>query len=249
MMESIRNDRAYEHFTWEQVDRIDKDRAIVILPIGSFEQHGPHLPLITDTKLAIEICNLISQEVEDTYVLPPIAYCHSPSLTGFPGTISLHPETILALLSDLVTNLQRDGFERMVLFNTHGGNHKILEDWVTASNGRPSAIRMDYVFLGDFGMDVIDEIRETEAWGHACEMETSMCLSLFPDLVSMQHAIESPPQETRTDPKIDPKQYWLERHPHGSIGDPGKATKAKGDMILEAILEGFTARIKHMRGD
>ncbi len=246
-MKSQQEKCPYQHLTWRQVKQIDKEDAVIILPIGSFEQHGPHLPLITDTKLAVETCNLVSREVPDTYVLPPIAYCHSPSLTGFPGTISLRPETIYALLSDVIVNLQRDGFKRIVLFNAHGGNHKILTDWIAGLNGSFSNLLINYIFLGDFGIDVIEEIKETEAWGHACEMETSMCLSLFPELVRMQNAILSPPQETKTDPKIDPKRYWLERHPHGSIGDPSKATKAKGDRILNAILEGLIARIADIK--
>ena len=95
----------------------------VIVPIGSLEQHGQHLPLLTDTMINTEICRRADIELGDAALFVPILYAGaSDHHLRFPGTISFSLSTYTALLEDIVESLINSGFKRIVLFNSHGGN-------------------------------------------------------------------------------------------------------------------------------
>ena len=113
--------------TWESRPRI------VILPVGSFEQHGPHLPYETDTLIAVEVARRLASRL-NAALLPPIPYGVSPEHMGFPGTITVDPINYCLLLRDIFHSLSTHGTELLVIVNGHGGNTSTLDSCATHWN-------------------------------------------------------------------------------------------------------------------
>jgi creatinine amidohydrolase len=216
--------------------------ASVLLPVGSVEQHGPHLPVGTDTLIAHQLAIAVADRLADRcIVLPPLWYGDSPHHMSFAGTITLRADTYLRIISEITGSLYQHGLQSLVILNGHGGNIGPLRTVVTdlaREHGRSPRVVTYW--------DVIDgEIAEffdqpELACGHACALETSLALHLFPRLV-------------RTD-QI-PKQRSGERGPHmfgrkavvegldfgvystnGVIGDPSQATAERGKRLFERLV-------------
>ncbi|HDJ89791.1 MAG TPA: creatininase family protein, partial [Thermoprotei archaeon] len=115
----------WEELTSKDIEELDKDKTVVILPIGSIEVHGPHLPLGTDT-ITIYYVVLKATEIEDALVLPPLYYAYVPENRNFKGTISLKSDTFLKLLEDILDEVARQGFKKFLIVNGHGGNRRPL---------------------------------------------------------------------------------------------------------------------------
>ena len=109
--------------TWPEVQELVHQVTVVLLPPGACEQHGPGMTLATDIVLATELCRQVSARLfPRVLVAPPIPWGLSDQHLGFPGTISLHPETFYLVIRDAVTSLLGHGFRRFLLVNGHGGN-------------------------------------------------------------------------------------------------------------------------------
>jgi creatinine amidohydrolase len=177
----------------EQVAEMAATGGIPLLPIGSVEQHGPHLPLDTDSHAATTVAERAALRLAETadplaLVLPPIWWGLSPYWLPFPGTLSLRPETILALIADLGASVARHGFRRLVIVNGHGGNEGIIGVAATqlADHGIRAAALSYWELIGN-------ELRQWShhdggSIGHAGEVETSISLALQPDLVDVDQA-------------------------------------------------------------
>ena len=108
--------------TWPDVERLSRDMPVVI-PIAAIEQHGPHLPLFTDSMLLGEIVRRVSGAMQETVLFTPLMWLgNSEHHIDFPGTLSASPRTYLNMLNEMIENLLRYGFRRIVLLNGHGGN-------------------------------------------------------------------------------------------------------------------------------
>jgi creatinine amidohydrolase len=177
----------------DQVAEIAAAGGLPLLPIGSVEQHGPHLPLDTDSHAATTVAERAALRLTETadppgLVLPPIWWGLSPYWLPYPGTLSLRPETILALIADLGASVARHGFRRLVIVNGHGGNEGIVAVAATqlADCGLRAAALSYWELIGD-------ELRQWSrhdggSIGHAGEVETSIMLALQPDLVDADQA-------------------------------------------------------------
>jgi creatinine amidohydrolase len=210
---------------------------VVLLPIGSVEQHGPACPLDVDIVGAYAVCLRAAQAVDDfaCLVLPPLAYGLAPYNMGWIGTITLELETAVAVLHDICASVHRHGFRKIVLVNGHGGNVPLMG--AVATKLSEEGIFVGTTSIWDLGAEALRRLEERDGGriGHGGEMETSIQLYLRPFLVDMTRAT------AEVNPYIDPVQ----RHPRmgmvellretgtGVMGDGTVATAAKGQAFVE----------------
>lgn len=175
------------HMTSPEVAALQKRSDIVIIPVGSLEQHGNHLPIGTDFINGVERCKLIAQE-RDMLVAPVLMVGQSPYHMGFSGTVTLKAETIIQVHMEAVESLIRHGFRRFIIMNSHGGNRAISTLLVDQINQTTAGVAVSFgeairPFLEPSTVppsEVLDR--------HAGTPETSNSLYLMPDLVQMDEA-------------------------------------------------------------
>jgi creatinine amidohydrolase len=172
--------------------------AVGLIPVGSTEQHGPHLPLDVDTRIAASFCEQAAARVSPgtrVLVAPPIPFGIAEHHMAFPGTITLEPETFLALLYDVGHSLVRHGVRRLVIVNGHGGNEAAIA--LVAQRLRLEAGAQHVFYCAEWALaaDAFAPLRESAPGGvaHACEYETSVCLHLCPELVDVAAAVREVP--------------------------------------------------------
>lgn len=225
-----------------------KPGALAILPIGSLEQHGPHLPVITDTQIAIEVSHRAARLVADEQpllVLPAIWTGISEHHLPFGGTISLKHAELAGLLTGIVRSLKVLGFSRLLIVNHHGGN---IEPLAVAARELAVEFGLPIVSTLPWFIDLpriasmleTNDIESTGLVGHACEAETSIMLRATPDLVRKDR-IESAYRET---PGIQYRRgfsrFWSfsELQPTtGVMGDPRPSSVEKGEALLATLAE------------
>jgi creatinine amidohydrolase len=225
--------------------------AIVILPIGAIEQHGPHLPVEVDSLLGETIALRMARRVtesEPVVVLPCLWTGISEHHMSFGGTITLDFPTFSAVVTGICQSVVRHGFRRIVLFNGHGGNDnglRVLADELTPKLGVP-VVQMTYWYAAAKPIAAILE-RQT-ALQHACEAETSMTMALRPELVA-EDRIRMAEVNLTPDPKdvVGPGIYrWQSvaaRSSAGVIGFPSAASKEKGERLIAAIADEIAAKL------
>ena len=209
-------------------------RPIIAIPIGSCEQHGPHLPLDTDTRIALALAQgLVSSfEPGDVMIGPTLETTASGEHAGFPGTLSIGADVVEHLIVELVRSA--DWSAGVVLVNGHGGNAHPVQ-------------RATNTLIGE-GRRVLGwwpHIRNGDA--HAGESETSMMLALAPDLVRMTRA-----EPGRTEPLVDLIDELRADgvkavSPNGILGDPRGATASHGKALLTRLIIDLVAAVDEWR--
>ena len=209
---------------------------VAVLPFGALEQHGPHLPLGTDTATAAELARRLADRL-DAVLLPPVHYGDTWNNAGYPGTVSLRPATVTAIATDVGRAVAFAGARLLVVVNGDWGNRAPLAAAMRAlqAEGTIRAIALDHP-----GMDAaIAEVRESPAaapgLNHAEEVETSIMLAIAPGDVHTDRYERSYPA-LPSDYGVRPMQL----HPFsesGVFGDPTSATVEKGEHILAATVE------------
>jgi creatinine amidohydrolase len=211
--------------------------AIAVLGIGAIEQHSAHLPLATDWIWASEVSRLVAEELGALLVpaLPfSMSQCHGP----VPGTVWLRPETLAAVLRDVVLSLQAQGIHQVVIVNAHGGN-PVLEPAVEELNRTCSDMM---VILPEFygGAEVSALFDHSDVDVHAGEMETSFMLALCPDLVGPERA-DCVPAVGRS---FFDYAFLLTWAPDGVLGVPSAASVEKGRRALQVVAEKMTREVR-----
>ncbi|MBV9538079.1 MAG: creatininase family protein, partial [Acidisphaera sp.] len=215
--------------------------ALAILPVGSLEQHGPHLPVITDTRTAWEVSIRAARLAADmpVLVLPGMWTGMSEHHLPFGGTISLNFAEFRGVLSGVARSLRAIGFARLLVVNGHGGN---IDPLAVAVRELPVEWEMPIVAVTPWfvASDAIASLMETARGPqHACEAETSVMLAMEPALVQtdrLEEAVRQAPP--RVDARIGYSRFWSfsERAPAtGVVGDPRPASAAKGEQMLDAM--------------
>lgn len=206
-----------------------------VLPVGAIEQHGPHLPLSVDWFQGEVVARQVAERL-DAFLLPGIPYGCSQAHTGFRGTISLAPETLGAVVTDIAESLLEQGFRRIAVLNFHGGN-LILKLVVRDLNLSQSLGKVVLVSPGQDAAAKLDEILEAYPdEQHAGEVETSVMLHAAPEQVG----------DSRVDhvPDVGPVYFdylpMKEFCPDGVWGRSSLATVEKGRLAIEAMVD-YTA--------
>lgn len=213
-----------------------KEHRTVILPLGSLEEHGPHLPLGTDTFHALEVARRAAQ-LRPILVAPPLFYGLCRSTREHPGTVSISGGTLRSLVTELGREFFRHGLRNLVIMSGHaGGTHMaaLVEAGETLLAELPE-LRVAVVNLLDLFREVVavrPELVKTPGDSHAGEVETALMLAAYPHLV-----VGTAPAEWPSFPKYvlvrDKRRHW----PGGVWGDPGPASAAQGEAILQAEAE------------
>lgn len=228
----------------EFTDGLKKTKTVLV-PFGSTEEHGSHLPLDTDTLQAIEVGKKLALQ-RDVFVAPPIHYGVCRSTNDHPGTISISTETLKALTIDLVSAFYRQGLRNFILLSGHaGGTHMATltdagEYLLQLFSDLQIAVVTEYMLAAESGRHLI----ETAGDSHAGEIETSRILHSHPHLVK-----GTSPAEFPTFPKgilvRDKQKYW----PGGVWGDPSKASSVKGDQIEALVVQALAEMVDKLESD
>lgn len=236
-----------EHFltnlTSRQIAQLpEKDNAVIVLPIASIEQHGPHLPVYTDSIITQEVLSrslrLLPEEFP-VYYLPQISYGKSNEHIRFPGTITLTAETLMRVLMEIGESVARSGFKRLVILNGHGGNTEVI-DFVIRDIREKTGLMVFALHIFLRVAPPTEGLSNSElVYGiHAGDIETSVLLCCAPDLVHMEQAPEGIPEKLLrqgTPPFMGALNFaWLmdDIMPEGVLGNPRTADANRGEKYL-----------------
>jgi creatinine amidohydrolase len=243
----------YNHLTWEEMnDALSREpQPVVLLPVGSTEQHGPHLPLDVDIFLCEQVCLETARRAPDkVLVLPPISYGLNLHHIDFPGTIHIEPEVFIAFCTNITKSVAYHGFRRILVVNGHGSNTP-LADLVARKTTLATKSVCAAVNYFVFGMEAFAKIQETEVIAHADEFETSLYLHLAPERVRMDRAVSGDDHRARhmssdSTGKVRFSDWWGRWTRDGVHGDPRPATSAKGKTIWDAVLKGMLETVQDL---
>jgi creatinine amidohydrolase len=249
----------YGRLSWPEVNRAVHQGRVPVVPIGTLEDHGPHLPIDTDVTLVEAICREAAERLpETTVLLPPIVHGYSPHHMDFPGTVSIGWDTFCRYCTDVAISLVRHGFTRILLVNGHGSNQNLVEMAARlAMVEQPESLVAAAFYLSSpRSAEVITNLRESGVGGmaHACELETSLYLHIDPTAVDMTKAADErgyPATEHAwmdwSDGPLKLMPWWSSFSDSGVQGDPTKATAEKGKMLLDAAAEELVSFVNELR--
>ncbi|MEG1636368.1 MAG: creatininase [Cellulosilyticaceae bacterium] len=233
-----------EQMTWMEFDK-RKDEAILILPIGATEQHGPHLPLCVDTVIAKECAVHLAEKINGI-VAPVVSYGYkSAPLSGggplFPGTIDLNGETLVKLVYDLLCEFIKDGVKKIIVMNAHFENEAFLLEAIdlVSDKYKDTVIIVETNWWDPMPHSVIDEIFDEVpfpgwAFEHAAITETSLMMYFAPELVHEECMID----EKGAQPSSYHK-YPIDKDtvpPTGVLATARTSSAEKGKVIVEAVV-------------
>lgn len=245
--------RYWNELTSPEIGRAQQAGDVVLLPVGSIEQHGAHLPVDTDINGAWETAKEVGRRRDYALVAPPVWWGLSAAHRKFPGVLTLRSSTFSALLTDLCDSILDQGFEKIALIVGHASNKPAVSALVAEIAERHGAklVQINYLNLGNH---VFREHRKSAPGGdaHAGELESSVQLHLRPGLVDPE-AVRSAPVHL-VDPKRDfglsdamqdilvPGQVVVgfdlkASFPDGIMGDPTVATAELGALVFEAVVD------------
>ncbi|WP_341480959.1 creatininase family protein [Thermococcus argininiproducens] len=222
-----------EELSWEEFAKMKKSIRAVLIPVGSVEAHGKHLPLGTDVFAPLEISRRLEKKLKrkgiDIFIAPPVWYGHSFVLNLYPGTINVKADTLRRYIRDILDEFALEGFKELIILNGHGGNIYPLVEAAEEIAGKHDV----EILLINWWIDFREEISKIcSSQGHAGEDETSVMLVIAPGLVKMDKA----KGEKKALPvRVIKKDIGLEVFPDGVNDNPRGATREKGEQILEIV--------------
>ena len=248
----------YQHHTWPELRERVKDQPVVILPIGSVEDHGRHLPLDTDNFLIWSMCEAAAQRAPgEILLLPQIPFGFETHHMDFPGTIDIHMEHLLHFVLDVTKSVAHHGFRHILIADGHGSNMPIL-DLVARRTILETEAMCGCFIWPSLAPELINELRESPVPGgmaHACELETSVYLHVDGARVQMDKAVKDmnlPPSQfiwmdlMKGSPVLY-MDHWTRFSRSGVVGDPTVATAEKGKRIFEAVVDALVALVREFR--
>lgn len=235
-------------------DAVVKSSGTAVLPIGVLEKHGPHMPLGTDVYTARALA-LKAAEKEYVVVFPWYYFSQINEAKHQPGTIAYSPELVWAVLQETLDELSRNGFEKIIIVNGHGGNNAFLEYFCQCQ----LAQKRDYTLYWYKTYYDPEAVKKAEALSmhdageqHAGNRETSMVKSLVPDLVH--------PELADTQPGVNMDRignlshvytgiWWYASYPNHYAGDGSKATEEAGRIVVDSVVEDLVKVIREIKAD
>ena len=235
-METDTHRHFIERMHWDEVGRRIRDGAVGILPIGAAaKEHGFHLPLNTDRIQAEWLAGKIAEKI-DALVWPTLTYGHYPAFVEYAGSSSLSIATFEALVREIAGQVLSSGCQKLLVLNTGISTLAPVDRALTRLDA--ARIRHLWIHEGPRYPRVARQLAEQSHGSHADEMETSLMLAIAPHLVDMTRAEASPALQQETPGMLTPSDPDSPNYSRsGSYGDPTRATPAKGEALLAAMLD------------
>ncbi len=246
----------WQDLTSNQLQNVDPEKTIAILPVSAIEQHGPHLPLSTDAVINEGIVDRVLRAVPSTLTvlaLPALTIGHSLEHTGFPGTLSSSAETLLALWIDIGRCAAKSGIRKLIFLNSHGGQTQLVD--IAALRLRAElgmiTVRADYFRLGS--PDGLFDAEELAYGIHGGEVETSLMLHLRPDLVRLDALNDFdglPARLARENAILGVEEPigigWMSQDLNGAgvVGNAAGADAARGSRLLSHLTKRLTVLLR-----
>ncbi len=248
--QSDTRDLMLANLSWPEVADILDDVEVVLIPVGSNEQHGPNLSVQMDIAAATEFCRRASEMAYPRLMVAPgpawgVSFHHM----NFPGTITLAPDTFVQVLVEIVASLAEHGFERFLIVNGHGGNIPSLGTAVVRIKEE-----VDPLFIGACGYfsfadpGLAEKHDMTGLTGHACQMETSMAMALIPHVVKTDALAAGELTDLMYEFRPSLQKYNVtvpyrfdEYTRNGALGDARRSTLAYGQDMIDSSLRNFVA--------
>ncbi len=242
---SAPNEVRYNRLTWAELDEAIGRQPVIILPTGSTEQHGRHLPLDVDLLLAETVCLEAAKRSNGAaLVLPPISYGLNLHHIDFPGTIHIEPEVFIAFCLNITKSVAYHGFEKILLVNGHGSNQPLIDLVARRTTLETSSLCAATTYI-HFALPAFNEIKQTSVMAHADEFETALYLHIAPERVQMELAgagddvVGKYVSSDSTSTLVRFNDYWSRWTDLGVHGDARPATAETGEIIFEAAVGGL----------
>ncbi|GIW86812.1 MAG: amidase [Isosphaeraceae bacterium] len=245
----------YNRLTWPEMNEAIGAQKLVILPTGSTEQHGPHLPLDVDLFLCESICLEVGRRIpEQVLILPPISYGLNRHHIDFPGTIHIEPDIFINFCVNITKSVAYHGFQRILIVNGHGSNAPLVDLVARRTVLETESLCFATTYFW-FLLEAFERVRESTVMAHADEFETSLYLHLAPERVQMDRAVADQDRvgkyvssDSTMNYGVRFNDYWGRWTRTGVHGDPTVATAEKGRVIFEAAVEGLVGLVAELRG-
>lgn len=249
--------------TYENIlDIGEQDNSVLIVPIGSVEQHGHHLPVSTDTILVDAVVSRTGEHLVESdddvpfLVTPTIWTGYSPHHMAFGGTLTAPFGTLLAVLTDIIESGLENGFDSALIVNGHGGNTPLIAAATSeVGNAAPDREILSCTYF-ELAAQFINEVRDSDMGGigHGGEFETSLMLHLRPDLVREDKAnvtyrdepYAHASREMFDSGSLSPYRSFAEMSETGELGDPTLASAEKGEELLVNLIAELAIIIKEI---
>ena len=239
----------WDYLTPPDFEKLAAEHKVCILPMGSLERHGEHLPFGTDA-LSAHAAAVGASKLEPCVVFPPYWFGQVHEAACFTGTINFPTDMCVKILETLLDQIASNGFEKIVILNGHGGNYNMLHYFAMSQLDRKVGYTL-YI-MGAYGGEPIEGLWETSG-GHGGEHETSMMMAITPDAVKMEYQRFDEPVMPKVDLShlegVHTGLWWYAKYPEQIAGSPSKATAEKGQIALDALISDVAKRIKAVKAD
>ncbi len=247
----------YDKLSWPELKEAVAQKRVIVLPTGSTEQHGPHLPLDVDNFLCQSVCEgAAALAPDDVLLMPPLSYGFNWHHIDFPGTIGIAWHHYVRFILDIVRSVAHHGFRKVLIVNGHGSNRPLVE--VVA---RQATMDYDVVCAAldyfEVATEAVHRLRESpKGWvAHADEMETSLYLYLRPEGVRKDLAARENNmlpsefwwQDLEQGGRVGMMEWWSSFSHSGVLGDPTLATAEKGEALYRAATEELAKLIREFK--
>lgn len=243
----------FAHKTWVELEDYIKKNSLIILPVGTIEEHGKHLPVETDTTIAEKVAQAIGEEMKDEVpmlVMPAVWSGYSPKeMKRWPGTMRLRTSIFTNMMYDICASIVEMGFKKIIMLDCHG-QHAPMLNIVTKDIADNYGVYIAVTSPLVFSAKEFNEVRKSKHGGvlHACEWETSLML-YFTDRVIMDEATDEDIMRYHSEyvagdsasgaQKVVWSTWGLQKSKTGVYGDPTVATRDMGEFILKAMLKNY----------
>lgn len=245
---------AFRKLSWPEINAAAAAGKVALIPAGTIEDHGLHLPVDTDVLIADTICDRTARLIpDDVVLLPCVTFGYSPHHIDGPGTLTIRWDTFIDYVRQLTSSLAYHGFYKILILNAHGSNRPVLDVAARLTIVDNPDVHCGLVSWWDLKtvQNSVANFRESTWTGHACELETSVYLAADPEHVRMDLAredinprmsrhfwsdlVDQSPEGYGT--KVFMTEYWSTVSESGTWGDPTKASAEKGESILSGSSE------------